>query len=195
VFASRHRFVSVALGVALGVVGCGALTGCDSGTPSAGPKESSAGPSSSTGSAPAGGQSAAPGSNGSTGAAGGKGGSAADPCGLLTPAQGQTALGKPLGTGKEVGTGDLRECVYASGPVVIAVLKSQYTEAAFRKLAASQGGGDGKTSAVSGLGDAAFAYGKTGIVEVLKGSTVLSVTSSSTATSEAVARAALPRLS
>jgi hypothetical protein len=52
----------------------------------------------------------------------------------------------------------------------------------------------GKAAAVAGLGDAAYSYDKAGIVEVLKGTTVLSITSASTQTSKEVARAVLPHL-
>jgi hypothetical protein len=123
-----------------------------------------------------------------------------DPCALLTPAAGQAALHKPLGAGRKVSAGDLDECVYdTAGPLVIAVLRSSFTADSLKRMIDTQNAGPyakttGPAVPVAGLGDAAYAFGKAGIVEVLKNTTVISVTSASTATSKQVALAVLPRL-
>ncbi|OLB79174.1 MAG: hypothetical protein AUI14_11195 [Actinobacteria bacterium 13_2_20CM_2_71_6] len=123
-----------------------------------------------------------------------------DPCALLTPTDAQAVLHKTLGAGRKITTGDLNECAYDdAGPLVIAVLKSSFTKASFQQMIESQDSGPyaqttGKGTAVAGLGDAAYSYDKAGIVEVLRGTTVLSVTSPSTQTSRDVARAVLPHL-
>ena len=123
-----------------------------------------------------------------------------DPCALLTPADGQTALHKPLGAGRKVSTGDLDECAYDSaGPLVVAVLRSPFTAESLKQFIASQNAGPyaattGLAVPLAGLGDAAYSIDKAGIVEVLKGQTVISVTSVSTAMSKQVAQAVLPHL-
>jgi hypothetical protein len=120
-----------------------------------------------------------------------------DPCALITPADGQAALHKPLGAGRKVSAGDLDECVYdSSGPLIVAVLGSSFTPESFARMIQTQNTGPyasttGKAAAVAGLGDAAYSYDKAGIVEVLKNTTVLSITSPSTATSRQIAQAAL----
>jgi hypothetical protein len=123
-----------------------------------------------------------------------------DPCALLTPAEGQAALHKPLGAGRKVSAGDLDECAYDSaGPLIVAVLRSPFTAESLKRLIASQNAGPyvkttGLAVPLAGLGDAAYSIDKAGIVEVLKGQTVISVTSGSTATSKQVAQAVLPHL-
>jgi hypothetical protein len=120
-----------------------------------------------------------------------------DPCALLTPADGQAALHKPLGAGRKVSAGDLDECVYdSSGPLIVAVLRSSFTPESFARMIETQNTGPyakttGKAAAVAGLGDAAYSFDKAGIVEVLKNRTVLSITSATTATSKQIAQAAL----
>ena len=132
--------------------------------------------------------------------AGGGAGSSVDPCSLLTAAQAQSALNMTLGTGRKVTTGDLSECVYTtSGMLIVAVLDASFTPDSFKQLISSQDAGpfsqtSGKSASVSGLGDAAYSYAQAGIVEVLKGSTVISITADDLATAEKVARAGLPGL-
>jgi hypothetical protein len=123
-----------------------------------------------------------------------------DPCALLTPAEGQAALHKPLGAGRKVSAGDLDECVYdTAGPLVVAVLRSSFTADSLKRMIDTQNAGPyakttGSAVPLAGLGDAAYTFDKAGIVEVLKNSTVLSVTSGSTATSKQIALAVLPHL-
>jgi len=136
----------------------------------------------------------------STASTGGLTGSSVDPCSLLTAAQAQAALNITLGTGRKVTTGDLSECVYStSGLLIVAVLDASFTPDSFKQMISSQDTGpfsqtSGKSAPVSGLGDAAYSYAQAGIVEMLKGSTVVSVTADDLATSEKVARAVLPNL-
>jgi len=126
--------------------------------------------------------------------------SAVDPCSLLTAAQAQAALNITLGTGRKVTTGDLSECVYStSGLLIVAVLDASFTPDSFKQMISSQDAGpfsqtSGKSAPVPGLGDAAYSYPRAGIVEVLKGSTVVSITADDLATGEKVARAVLPNL-
>jgi hypothetical protein len=123
-----------------------------------------------------------------------------DPCALLTPAAGQAALHKPLGAGRKVSTGDLDECVYdTAGPLIVAVLRGSFTADSLKRMIDTQNAGPyakttGPAVPVAGLGDAAYAFGKAGIVEVLKNTAVISVTSASIATSKQVALAVLPHL-
>jgi hypothetical protein len=190
----------VAVWAAVGVVGCGLLAGCGGGGGAAqgGPRTDPAGSATAT-VGPSGAASAAAGAVAGRSAAPGPSAGASsggiDPCKLLTPAEGRAILHKSLGAGRRIGTGDLSECAYSDGPLMIAVLKSPYTKQTFRSLVSSQdGGGAGKATAIPGLGEAAFAYGKTGIIEVLAGDIVVSVTSPATSTSEAVAHAVLAHL-
>jgi hypothetical protein len=124
-----------------------------------------------------------------------------DPCALLTPADAQAVLHTSLGAGRTVTAGDMNECVYDdAGPLMIAVLKRSFTKESFQQMVQSQDSGPsasttGKSAAVAGLGDAAYSYDKVGIVEVLHNTTVLSISSASTAASKEVARAVLPHLS
>lgn len=135
-----------------------------------------------------------------TSSSGGSGSSSVDPCSLLTPAQAQAALNITLGTGRKVSSGDLNECVYStSGLLIVAVLDASFTPDSFKRMISSQDAGpfsqtSGKSAPVSGLGDAAYSYAQAGIVEVLKGSTVISITADDLGTSEKVARAVLPNL-
>ena len=151
-------------------------------------------------SAPAAGASPADVATTSTTSAGGATGSSVNPCSLLTAAQAQSALNIALGTGRKVTTGDLSECVYStSGLLIVAVLDATFTPDSFKQMISSQDTGpfsqtSGKSAPVSGLGDAAYSYAQAGIVEVLKGSTVISITADDLATSEKVARAVLPNL-
>jgi hypothetical protein len=172
--------------VALTVAGCTVLTSCGSG----------ATPSPSGGTA----QSAPPAASASGGALPATSKSI-DACALLTPTDAQAVLHKSLGAGRKVTTGDLNECVYDdAGPLIVAVLKSSFTKDSFQQMIERQDSGPyaqttGKAVAVSGLGDAAYSYDKAGIVEILKATTVLSITAASTETSKEVARAVLPHLS
>ncbi|WP_377272801.1 hypothetical protein [Peterkaempfera sp. SMS 1(5)a] len=200
------------LAVAVALAGCTVLASCGSAAPSAGKDAAqSAGPSGPSGPAtpspaPAASSPGVPAvsspavSSPAGDTASGPAAGTVDPCALLTAAEAQPVLHSALGTGRKVTTGDLTECVYnASGVLVVAVLKSSFTAESFQQLIKSQDAGPygattGKSQAVAGLGDAAYSYDKAGIIEVLKGSTVLSVTSGSTATSKGIARAVLPHL-
>ena len=136
----------------------------------------------------------------SAGGAAGPTGSSVDPCSLLTAAQAQAALNITLGTGRKVTTSDLNECVYNTPDLlIVAVLDASFTPASFKQMISGQDTGpfsqtSGKSAPVSGLGDAAYSYAQVGIIEVLKGSTVVSITADDLATSEKVARAVLPSL-
>lgn len=129
--------------------------------------------------------------------AGGSSAASINPCSLLT-ADAAKSIGLTLGAGRTAGAGDLTECVYDdAGPLIVAVLTGQFTQDSFKSLISSQDTGPyvsttGKSAPVPGLGDAAYAYSKSGIVEVLEGSTVISITAADLATAEKVAKAVLP---
>jgi hypothetical protein len=132
-------------------------------------------------------------------AAGGASAPTIDPCSLLSAAAAKS-IGLTLGASRAVTTGDLKECVYdAAGPLIVAVLDAQFTRSSFQSLISSQDNGPyasttGRSAPVPGIGDAAYSYAKTGIVEVLKGSTVASITAANVATAEKVATAVIPGL-
>lgn len=138
------------------------------------------------------------GASGSATAAGSS--TSVDACSLLTSGTAKS-LGLTLGTGRSVTAGDLTECAYDdAGPLIIAVLDGPFTKSSFQSMINTQDNGPyasttGKSTAIPGLGDAAYAYAKTGIVEVLKGSTVISITAANLATAEKVAAAVLVKLS
>jgi hypothetical protein len=185
---SRAAAAAVALGCALpAVTSCAASGTVQAGSSPVAPASSAA----AAGATPAGAASTA---------ATGSGGSSIDPCSLLTPAQAKAALNITLGTGRKVTTGDLSECVYStSGLLIVAVLDSSFTQDSFKALITSQDSGpfsqtSGKSAPVSGLGDAAYTYAQAGIVEVLKGSTVISITADDVAGAEKAAQAVLPNL-
>jgi hypothetical protein len=123
-----------------------------------------------------------------------------DPCALLRPSDAQAVLHRSLAAGRKVSTSDLDECVYDdAGPLVIAVLRGSFTRDSLQRMIDSQNSGPyvgttGTAVTVAGLGDAAYSFEKAGIVEVIKKTTVISITSASTVTSTQVARAVLPNI-
>jgi hypothetical protein len=177
--------------MAVAVAGCTALTACGDGGTSI-PRTDTAQPTRPTASASAGG-SPATGRSPVTS-------ESIDSCALLTPTDALAVLHKPLGTGRKVAVSDLNECVYDdAGMLIVAVLKDSFTKDSFQQMIKSQNDGPyatntGKAAPVAGLGDAAYGFEKVNIVEVLQGSTVISITSTSTETSKAIARAVLPHL-
>lgn len=189
----HYRAVAAAL-----ALGCAlpAVTSCAAGNS----VQAGSAPVAPASSASAAGASPADAATTATTGAGGASGSSVDPCSLLTAAQAQAALNITLGTGRKVTTGDLSECVYStSGLLIVAVLDASFTPDSFKQMISSQDAGpfsqtSGKSAAVSGLGDAAYSYAQAGIVEVLKGSTVISITADDLAASEKVARVVLPNL-
>jgi hypothetical protein len=179
------------IAVAVAVAGCAALTACgDGGTSS--PRTDTA---QST-------RPAAPASAGGSPATGGPSATSEsiDPCALLTPSDAAAVLHKPLGAGRKVTTSDLNECAYGDGGLlIVAVLKGSFTKDSFQQMIKRQNSGPyaetaGKAAPVAGLGDAAYSFEKVNIVEVLQGSTVISITSGNTETSKAIARAVLVHL-
>jgi hypothetical protein len=135
------------------------------------------------------------------GKSGAASGTPVDPCALLNPVKAAATLGRPLGAGRRISSGDLEECYYGgAGPLIVAVLKNSFTTDSFQQMIESQNAGPfaettGKAVAVAGLGDAAYSFDKVGIVEVLKNSVVISITSPRSATSKKLAQAVLPKVS
>jgi hypothetical protein len=115
------------IAVAGTVAGCIVLTSCGSGATSS-PNGGTA-------------QSAPPAASAGGGASPGTGKSI-DPCVLLTPTDAQAVLHKSLGAGRQVTTGDLNECVYDdAGPLIIAVLKSSFTNDSLQQMIERQDSG------------------------------------------------------
>jgi hypothetical protein len=79
------------------------------------------------------------------------------------------------------------------------VLKGSFTKDSFQQMIKNQNTGPyadatGKAKPVTGLDDAAYSFEKVSIVEVLQGSTIISITSENIETSKAIARAVLVHL-
>lgn len=145
-----------------------ALTGTACGWKKATPPSTSAAAPAATGSAAGAPATGTPAT--STGAA-----TALDPCALFTAADAKAVV-PTAGAGRKVAAGELQGCVY-DGAVLIDT----------RPFA----GTAGQATPVTGLGDAAVAFAKAGIVEALKGSTVISVTTADVAPSKKVAALAM----
>jgi hypothetical protein len=124
--------------------------------------------------------------------------SSIDPCSLFTAADAQSVLHHSLGAGRKITTGDLDECAFGGAEVIVAVLKGSFTTGSFQSMINSQKNGPyaslGKGVSMSGLGDAAAEFDKMGVVEFLKGSTAISVTTGDIATAKQVAAAVLKQL-
>lgn len=190
----RRTFPPLAVTMLVGA----ALTGCGGGSAVAGGTAGASGTTSAAVSSAAGSASATQAPSASAGA--GSGSAVGDPCSLLPAGQAQAVLHRALGPGRKVTTGDLTECAYTTGgTVIVAVLGSSFTAASFRSFVHSQDGGPyasttGTSSPLPGVGDAAYAYPKVGIVEALHHSTVISITTGDQATSIQIAKLVLARL-
>lgn len=119
------------------------------------------------------------------------------PCTLLTAAEGGAVLRRPPGTGLEIVNGDASECAYKDGGLYVIVAHAPYTRKSFHAVVYGTRGGRPAVPE-PGLGDAAYGFRESGtepaLLDVLKGSRLVQITSPTLATDREAARAVLPRV-